>query len=271
METKEQAPTSPRDEHDELPELTRRLRVGQEFGIPAGARRLGALKRFRRLRALYQVQQNPRHALAAYQVARDFGTEIPEWVLEYLDLAAGNVHSEASRIARLIGAAVTKSERKRIKEEIAPAIVRAFGFRPGGVYLQLRQFLFEHGLVAEAPSNREATGAFNPLKADSTRDIAIADHVRIIMHTEKKTLKEAKKAAAEHAHVSMSTVTLALRKYAAAPSPVERVSDDIRICEKAGMSRSEAIRAVAGERGRHEATIKAALRRRSRITKAAPL
>jgi hypothetical protein len=245
--SKQHAETTPHDEHDELPEL-RRPRVGQEFGMPAGARRLAALKRFRRLRVLYSVKQNPMFALSAYGVARDYGVEIPEWVLEYFDLVNANV----SGAARGLG--------KAGKGKIAPALVRALGFAPGGVELQYRQFLFEHGILAEAPMNRDAIGAFNPFDPDRMRDIKIADHVRIIMHTEKKSAKDAKKAAVEYFKVSLSTVTLALRKYTAAPSPVSWISADVRLCERSGMSHSEAISAVAAERGFHVSVIKTALR-----------
>ncbi len=216
-----------------------------------GSRRLGAWRRFRRLKTLYDVQQNPTFALSAYEIARDFGVEPPEWVLGYFDLVAEGV--------------TVASKRKLKKDDIAPTLVRAFGFRQGGVELQHKQWLFEIGFLPESPRFLETDGARNPLDPDRDRDLRIADDVRIRVDENTRKLVEqggpltkkekiaveakAKQAAAQRFGLDVSTIRRALRDYRSAPSPVVSMSDDLRVCMRAGMTAPEAVLAVAGERG----------------------
>ena len=73
----------------------------RRYSMSEGARRLGAWHRLERLRLQYFLSHNPRFAFAAHSVARDFGVEIPEWVLSYLDVVDVNLgHTGAGKRLR---------------------------------------------------------------------------------------------------------------------------------------------------------------------------
>jgi hypothetical protein len=158
-------------------------------------------ERLPHLEALYAVECNPIYAWQAYEIAREGGSAIPDWVLEYFDFVADN-------IGRLAGDA--KLLKRAKNGDIAPLVSAAAGFVPGGA-----EATYIRNRWPDAPeASREKSGAFNPVTAaaEGPADMHRANAVVIYLALG-RSLPEAKRAAASAHGVKMRTIDRALEKY----------------------------------------------------------
>ena len=149
------------------------------------------VERINYLRKLYTAEDHPILAWRAYDLARSAHLAIPDWVLEYFDLATHNLE-------RIAGPTPGKGKR-----QIAPAIARAFGFRAGGVELTFSRQNWPQAMDAY-PLDDGKPGAFNPLKVPDT-DLFYSEGVTVCMKLG-QTLTQAKKSVARAHHVNVKTI-----------------------------------------------------------------
>jgi hypothetical protein len=135
-----------------------------------------------------ETGQNPVVVWEAWRRVRSAGFEAPEWVLRYFDRVA-------DRVSRL-----SRQQNIPAKREIAPALCKAFEFRPG----------------------RGLSGRANPLRvnADRSHDLGIAASVFVAYVKGKKldfaydeVVESHSRDCTECASISRSTVLRSFKKY----------------------------------------------------------
>jgi hypothetical protein len=132
-------------------------------------------------------------AWEAILVASNDGLPTPEWVLNYLYDAAGNLHRLAT------------APKPPGKRQIAPAIAEALGFVRGGIDVSRKRSL-------GVRHRKRPPGRFNPLSIFNNRDreIAAVVHLKLL---EGSQLLYAYQLAAEQYGVKQRTAERAWKKY----------------------------------------------------------
>ena len=156
------------------------------------------------LRGKFELHHEPMYAWKAFKLARRTELAVPEWVLAYLDGAADNLMGLAP------GA-----------KKIAPAIVEALGFVPGGLEATFRR---QH--YPQDPRNREKTGAYNPFVDHELPSLERAASVCLELQSG-VTKEQAYQAAARALNVGTGVVRSAWKKHLAQfesllPRPVKK-------------------------------------------------
>jgi hypothetical protein len=149
--------------------------------------------RLDRWEKLFAVRQNPKFAWRAYQLAREAGWEIPDWVLRSFDFGATNLNSAYD-----------------VKEgEIARRVTEAMGFVPGGTLSTYKRYV----LPELNESTREKPGAFNPFgESTEERQLRLSEDVEMFQQAG-MTFREAKRETAKTRDVTIRTVERALQTF----------------------------------------------------------
>jgi hypothetical protein len=185
-----------------------------------------------------------------------WGVETPEWVLDYFFKVAENVRFLASETPDAPSGIRTRRTRQKRTDKARLALVRAFGFYPGGVDYELHRWLHLKGVLRNPPGQRETPGDFDPLNFDEfERTLAIAEYVadqaeilRVQGTAKDDAFARAKQSACRYFRRSRATNNRALAECKDAEHVHRSVRDDLELCMKSGLSQREAIQAVAEER-----------------------
>ena len=152
-------------------------------------------KRVSRWERLYQASGNPFCVWRAYDLSRSGGAAIPRWVLQYFD-----------RVAEMLELGPPPR-----KGTIAPRLVKAMGFAPGGVEVERLSSIPDP--MRTRASLREKPGRYNPFQAMARdeRDLFLVEAVAVSEQAGASRM-EAIRTVASAEHVTIRKVQRALQR-----------------------------------------------------------